>query len=558
MKSYYTTTLLFLLLAFQAWSQQQSIGLFQNDSLSFNGYTMWTAPNYTTYLIDNCGYQVHSWPGDAPAGLSSYLAEDGHLWRTSQINGPFDGAGAGGRIDKYTWEGELVWSFNATNSEYQQHHDIEPMPNGNVLVIAWELRTVDEAEAAGAADPTVYWPLRIIELEPVGNSEANIVWEWHLWDHLVQDQDSTKANFGVVAAHPELLDINYAPPGNGPGPFNNGDWVHSNSIDYHAERDEILISARGIDEIFIIDHSTTTEEAAGHTGGNSGKGGDLLYRWGNPQAYQSGTSADAQLFGQHDAKWMPDSFPYGGQIMIFNNGVGRPEGNYSTVVIIDPPLDENGQYLLEEAQAFGPEELSWEFVADPPTSMFTNSMGGVQALPNGNALICISNDGTFWEVTSTGELVWEYINPVGFNGPVAQGQGVPGMSSTFRATRYAPDYPAFEGRDLTPGNPVELDPFPSDCIIYDGTISSTSASILSNSIRLLQNPITGIGTIVNPTGVSLQIEVYTLSGQILWRDFSNWENIVFDATEWATGMYILRFGAADSGVFQVQKFIKTP
>jgi len=39
-------------------------------------------------------------------------------------------------------------------------------------------------------------------------------------------------------------------------------------------------------------HSTTRAEAAGHTGRRSGKGGDLLYCWGNPRTYRAGTKAD--------------------------------------------------------------------------------------------------------------------------------------------------------------------------------------------------------------------------------------------------------------------------
>ena len=59
--------------------------------------------------------------------------------------------------------------------------------------------------------------------------------------------------------------------------------------------DQIVLSNHNLSEIWIIDHSTTTLEAASHSGGNSGKGGDLLYRWGNPQAYDQGTGADQLL-----------------------------------------------------------------------------------------------------------------------------------------------------------------------------------------------------------------------------------------------------------------------
>ncbi|MGC8644373.1 MAG: hypothetical protein ACP5XB_31305, partial [Isosphaeraceae bacterium] len=60
------------------------------------------------------------------------------------------------------------------------------------------------------------------------------------------------------------------------------------------ELDQILLSVHSFSEIWIIDHGTTTAEAATHKGGRSGKGGDLLYRWGNPQAYRAGTAADQQ------------------------------------------------------------------------------------------------------------------------------------------------------------------------------------------------------------------------------------------------------------------------
>jgi hypothetical protein len=186
------------------------------------------------------------------------------------------------------------------------------------------------------------------------------VWEWHVWDHLIQDFDTNQANFGVVADHPEWVDINFGRDGR-------ADWLHANSIDYNEKFDQILFCAPWVDEIWIIDHSTTTAEAAGHTGGNSGKGGDLLYRWGNPQAYDRGTVADQRFFRQHGAHWIPEGTARWRNILVFNNGSGRPEGNYSTVEEIVPPVDLNGFYTNPPAGvAFGPVTSLWTYTATPP------------------------------------------------------------------------------------------------------------------------------------------------------------------------------------------------
>ena len=112
-----------------------------------------------------------------------------------------------------------------------------------------------------------------------------------------RDFDSTKLDYGILSDFPERVNINLVSN----GPFN--DWIHINSIDYNAELDQILLSARNANEIWIIDHSTTTAEAASHSGGNAGKGGDLLYRWGNPQIYGRGTENDRIYYRQHDATW---------------------------------------------------------------------------------------------------------------------------------------------------------------------------------------------------------------------------------------------------------------
>ena len=293
------TTIAFFFLHSYALSAQQTVGLFLNDSLSFNGYTLFSpSSNTNAFLIDNCGFQVNMWTTNFRPGLSCYLLEDGNLLRTARIANNFSAGGSGGRIELYDWNSNLLWGYDYSSAAYQQHHDVEYLPNGNILILAWEVYTDTEAIDAGRNPANVgsaIWSEHIIEIEPVGTDQANVVWEWHLWDHLVQDFDPTKANFGVVADHPELLDINL-------NSSINPDWIHLNALDYNPDLDQIVFCSRILDEIFIIDHSTTTAEAAGHTGGNSGKGGDFLWRWGNPQNYDRGNMNDQRLWGQHNSE----------------------------------------------------------------------------------------------------------------------------------------------------------------------------------------------------------------------------------------------------------------
>jgi hypothetical protein len=235
-----------------------------------NGQILFAPMNsQITYLINETGIITHTWSSSYLPGEAVYWLNDGTILRTIKI-AP-SGSGVGGGIQKIDWDGTVLWEFRYYTSNVLSHHDIEPLPNGNVLMIAWETKTRNEAIAAGRNPNQVgnsFKPDHIIEVKPTGPTSGEIVWEWHVWDHLIQDYDSSKANYGVVGAHSELIDINYG--------SSTEDWLHCNSIDYNINLDQILISSKYFHEIWVIDHSTTTAEAASHTGGNSGKGGDLL------------------------------------------------------------------------------------------------------------------------------------------------------------------------------------------------------------------------------------------------------------------------------------------
>ncbi len=430
-------------------------GLERDDVGSFAGYTLFgTFQASGTYLIDMRGRIVNSWSSDYQPGMSIYLLPGGDLIRCGNArNSVFPAGGAGGVVERFSWSGERLWFFQHSSDKYCLHHDIEVMPNGNILMISWELKTKEEAIAAGR-DPEdlrngVLWPLKIIEVDPAQGSK--IVWEWHSWDHLIQDFDETKANYGKVEDHPERIDINWSNGGI-------NDWHHTNAIDYNANLDQVMVSIRGFDEIWILDHTTNTKQASRHTGGRYGMGGDLLYRWGNPAAYRAGTAADRRLFKQHDAHWIPDGLSGAGNIMIFNNGPGRPGGDASSVDEIVPPVDRQGRYPRTGA-AWGPKDPVWSYSAPNPTDFFSGFVSGAQRLQNGNTLICSGWNGHFFEITPAKKMVWEYRNPSTTSGILTQGT-VPGAVTnvSFRSPRYFAGGPELQGRDLTPGEPLELHP----------------------------------------------------------------------------------------------------
>ena len=428
----------------------QTIGLFLNTPKAFNGYTLFAPKHNTvTYLMDNQGRAVHQWQSAYEPGQTAYLLTNGHLLRAGMIKVPGGtGGGEGGRIEEYTWEGQLVWGFDYATRDYQLHHDIKPLPNGHVLALMVERKSRAEAVAAGF-DPGLLRdgylvPDAVVEIEPVRPKGGRIVWEWHVWDHLLHNADA--------AAHPELIDP--AGAGRGIPAF----WNHMNSLDYNPALDQIVLSVRGNNEIWIIDHSASTAESAGHTGGRSGKGGDLLYRWGNPAAYRRGMAADRQLIQQHDAQWIPAGCPGAGHITVFNNGYER---GWSSIEEIVPPLESGGCYTLAAGQAFGPDKPVWHYQATNRTDFFSSEISGAHRLPNGNTLICAGVIGHLFEVTPQGETVWQYVNPMVRDGILAQGE-VPGKdarghlwNAVFKAHRYAPDYPGLVGRELKPVGVIE-------------------------------------------------------------------------------------------------------
>ncbi|MFW6116077.1 MAG: aryl-sulfate sulfotransferase, partial [Chloroflexota bacterium] len=397
-------------------SQRASIGTVNvNTPQAFQGYTL-LAPlqSRQTYLIDNDGLITHTWSSDYKPGNVAYLLEDGELLRSAMLEGPsrFTAGGAGGRVERFDWDGDLLWSFEYHSPDHRAHHDVELLPNGNLLMIAWEYKTPAQAIQAGSRPSLAQqglWPDHIIEVNPA----KQIVWRWHVWDHLVQDHDPARENYGIIADHPERIDVNYRTS-------QGADWNHVNAVDYNASLDQILLSVRHFNEIWIIDHSTTITQARGPAG-------DLLYRWGNPAAY--GADGNQILYGQHDAHWLEAGLPGAGDVLLFNNGAGRTPQR-SSVEQLALPVDQSGAYASLDAT------VTWSY--ELPADLYSGKISGAQRLPNGNTLACSGDPGVLLEVTAAGEVAWQYtLEPV----PAEPGEDVAPSSrdDIFRAYRYAPD-----------------------------------------------------------------------------------------------------------------------
>ena len=361
-----------------------------------------------TFIVDTAGVVVHTIPSAYNPGVGNAFWLDGSLIRLGHVGGGPGIGGEGGHYMRLAMDGTVLWERTYADAAQWGHHDVEVMPNGNLLIQVFDRMPAADGIQAGR-DPAILsgaeWiPESIYEIEMVGSGDANVVWEWHMHDHLIQDFDPTKDNFGVVADHPELMNVNYPYQDEPEGNFN-----HANTVAYDPVRDLVLINLLRQGEFIVIDHSTTTAEAAGHTGGNYGKGGDILYRWGNPEAYDHGTSTDRQLFGQHSSHIIAPGLPGEGNVLIFNNQAGTPVGESWTAIYEVVLPYEPGGFTYSPGVPYGPAGPVWEYTAPTKTDFYSPFLSSVARLPNGNTFIDSGKQHWLFEVASDGTKVWEYF-----------------------------------------------------------------------------------------------------------------------------------------------------
>ena len=427
------------------------------DDRAFEGYTLvhdgaFGGQNANRiYLTDMYGETVHRWEPERyqPEGSVAYLLENGLLLRTVSSHhwlhsGNYP-VGAAGTVQLLDWDSNVVWEYQMdVPGKHVMHHDVDYMPNGNILAIAYTGFSPEEARSMGwdgvfPADADTIWFDKVVELQPnLDDGSTEIVWQWNSWDHFVQDKFPGRANYGDVESAVGKIDVNYLREGY--VLFLRGQMHHVNSVDYNPELDQIVLSSAAYGELWFIDHGTTMAEAAGDSGGRYGRGGDLIYRWGNPLTTRSGTLDEATLFWQHDARWITEGLPGAGNLLVYNNGTQRRldgtfdpelgmdfENSYTDLLEVRLPMRADGSYDIGREP-----ELVWSWNLDASEDYFSPFMSGWDRMPNGNTIFVNGHNKQVIEVTPAGERVLDYL--------------VPENGRKYRVYKYPVDYSGLAGR----------------------------------------------------------------------------------------------------------------
>ncbi|MEC4748445.1 arylsulfotransferase family protein [Methylomicrobium sp. Wu6] len=113
-----------------------------------------------------------------------------------------------------------------------------------------------------------------------------------------------------------------------------------------------------------------------------------------------------QISAQHDAHIIPEGLSGAGNILVFDNqGVAGyppaavPRTGGSRVLEIDPVKN----------------EIVWQYSGEssggPAWSFRSTHISAARRLPNGNTFIDEGQSGRLFQVTTDGDIVWEYVNP---------------------------------------------------------------------------------------------------------------------------------------------------
>ncbi|HIO89625.1 MAG TPA: hypothetical protein EYN45_07955 [Candidatus Marinimicrobia bacterium] len=178
----------------------------------YPGYTLFSIGR-TAYLYDINKKKVHQWEvSEGSIQTSPYLLPDGSvLFPLNKGGFTFRPGGAhpSGTFQKISWEGEVLWDFSFYGDNFTPSYDVEPMPNGNILVCAG----FEERRRPG----------KLFEIKPIEKNGGKIVWECNVSEKL---GDLVQGYINSVSYNPSLdqVMVNIQAPGRTMAIFD-----HSNS-----------------------------------------------------------------------------------------------------------------------------------------------------------------------------------------------------------------------------------------------------------------------------------------------------------------------------------------
>ncbi|MEI7902566.1 MAG: hypothetical protein WCK89_20140, partial [bacterium] len=485
--------------------------LYWDKTKTDDGYTLFGAQG-TTYLLDMEGYVAHTWP----VGVNPRLLDNGNVLDapSGTVNG-FPG------LREVDWGGSTVWSYTETRTNYFPHHDFLRIYNSKLgtnttLYLANKAVTSNQCVTAGCNPASSAYANVTVDAVAEVDASGAVVWEWCFFDHGIQDYSASRTNYvgsgKSVTNYPGRINLNL------PGRPLTNDWLHCTSLDYNATLDQIVIAAEG-GEFYVIDHGNTflAGNPAGSVALAAGAAGDFLYRFGDPARYGAGsapsiqlnwtksTTGHKQIGGVSQATWIPAGVPGAGRFLVFNNGQDLFETTPQSYVFevngylnsstndtgayVNPPsagytiMSAPGHDTDKEKKNISKQVVSM-FYAMANQAFFSPVGGSAQRLPNGNLFVCSASEGHLFEVTSSGEAVWEYVNPVTTNGIAVYKRDMwPLSNPVYRATRIPSSHPALTGRTLTPAATIAGGaPLYISAPVISGTARSPSSPLASDSV----------------------------------------------------------------------------
>jgi hypothetical protein len=371
---------------------QPEVEIYEADKIHNNLTLAVVNGGNNAFLVDKTGEKLHEFNFPSNLGNDLEILPNGKLLGIFKAENPsIIFGGSAGIVRIMDIEGNIEWEYSLNTADFILHHDVEMLPNGNILVLVWERIDETIAEAQGSISLGDIYTEKLMEIDPITNS---IVWEWRSFDHIIQDNDPALPNYGNISHNPQLININY-------NLQVDGDIMHANGFDYDDDKDVIYLSINFFNEVWVIDHSTTFAEAATSSGGNYGSGGNILYRFGNPLAYNN-TAGEVRNDRNHFPNLLENGVPGEGNMLLYVNG---KTSGISTVYELEMP---DSFTLIPNAD--NEPNVVWSYT-NP--AIFSGKISGAVRLNNGNTLICEGDFG-FWEITPAKDIVWRYNGGVNF------------------------------------------------------------------------------------------------------------------------------------------------